>query len=268
MFSSTKSGRIKISRLLIGGAIVLFLLLSLDQVFYLVENRSREGFISETEPVAGQALFPTNGQIFRYDVRPRTDSIMTYWAEVWRDGRLEPELSQAFYHIPDQERHVDRYLQFAMENGSSGSAHPSWTWAVEEVKTEKNGLFYEGKWLKFSLGQAKISKFGATYSAVPDSMSESLKAVCVPGATSNWVSSWRKIGRWRIEPGKIYTLLEIQCGAKDPVIANAGEGKRVGSLIYLKVRFDPTTVYAGNGRPFVECHPLGSIAENSGKYGL
>ena len=166
---------------------------------------------------------------------------MIYWTEVWLDDKLEPEISEAFYHnyLPDRERDLEHYLRFTMENvftmenGAASSSHPRWLWTNESVKTEKKmGLFYEGKWLKFNLGKIETSTTGAAVSTPTDAMKESLmKAVCDPGAASNWVTSRRKIGRWRIEPGKIITLLEIQCGDKDPVIANAGERKRVGGLI-------------------------------------
>ena len=267
MFSSTKPGRIKISRLLIAATIALLMLLSLDHLLYLAEKRNREGFISETEPVAGQGEFPANGKIFRYAVRASTDYMMTYWAEARRDGKLEPELSQAFYYMPDQKRDLERYLQFTMENGEAGSSHPRWSWTNVSINTEKKtGLFYEGKWLKFSLGNTATLTSSTTISVVPDAMRESLKAVCDPGAAYKWVSSRGKVGRWRIEPGKIITLLEIQCSDKGPVVANVRDGERVGSLIYLKVRFDPATgirrQYGG------ENGARGSIVSDPGKYGL
>jgi hypothetical protein len=266
MFSSTKPGRIKISRLLIATTIVLFLLLSLDRLLYLAEKRNREGFISETEPVAGQGEFPANGQIFRYEVMARKDYMMTYWTEVWSDGKLDSELSQAFYYMPGQEGDLEHYLRFTMENGDASSSAPRWSWTHESINSEKKtGLFYEGKWLKFSLGNTATLKSSTTISIVPDAMRESLKAVCDPRAASNWVSSRRKIGRWRIEPGKIITLLEIRCGDKDPVVANARDGKRVGSLVYLKVRFDPAKV---GSAPLGGAGARGSIVGDSGKYGL
>jgi hypothetical protein len=280
MFSSIRPGRIKLSRLLIATAIVLVLLLSLDHLLYLAERRYQEEFISETEPVAGQGEFPTNGSIFRYKVMTRKYYMMIYWAEVWRDGKLEPQISEAFYYMPGRELHLEHYLRFNMEseftieNGAASSSRPRWSWTNESIKTEKKtGLFYEGKWLKLNLGKTETSKSGTTISTAPDAMKESLrKAVCDPGAASNWVTSRRKIGRWRIEPGKIITLLEIQCGDKDPVIANAGERKRVGGLIYLKVRFDPITESSGqfteSSGQSGETSSMGSIVKDPEKYGL
>jgi len=282
MFSSIKPGRIKISRLLIATTIVLVLLLSLDRLLYLVERRNQEESISEAEPVAGQGEFPTNGPIFRYKVMTRKYYRMIYWTEVWRDDKLEPEISEAFYYnyMPGRERDLELYLRFTMENvftmenGAASSSHPRWLWTNESVKTEKKtGLFYEGKWLKFSLGKTETSTSGVAVSTPTDAMKESLmKAVCDPGAASNWVTSRRKIGRWRIEPGNIITLLEIQCGDKDPVIANAGERKRVGGLIYLKVRFDPITESSGqfteSSGQSGETSSMGSIVKDPEKYGL
>jgi hypothetical protein len=275
MFSSIKPRRIKISRPLIATTIVLVLLLTLDRLLYLAERRNQEEFISETEPAAGQGEFPTNGPIYRYKVMTRKYYRMIYWAGVWRDDKLEPEISEAFYYnyMPGRERDLEHYLRFNMENeltlenGAVSSSHPRWSWTNESIKTEKKtGLFYEGKWLKFSLGKTETSKSGTTLFTTPDAMRESLmKAVCDPGTASNWVTSRRKISRWHIEPGKIITLLEIQCGNKYPVIANAGERKRVGGLIYLKVRFDPIT--ASSDR-IGETGRIGSIVKEPEKYGL
>jgi hypothetical protein len=98
MSSSIKPGRIKISRPLMTTTIVLVLLLSLDRLLYLAERRNQEESISEAEPVAGQGEFPTNGPIFRYKVMTRNFYRIIYWTEVWRDDKLEPEISEAFYY--------------------------------------------------------------------------------------------------------------------------------------------------------------------------
>ncbi|MBO0861519.1 MAG: hypothetical protein J2P21_24125 [Chloracidobacterium sp.] len=77
---------------------------------------------------------------------------------------------------------------------------------------------------------------------------------------SSTKSGWIKISRLLIG-GAIVLLLLLSLDQVFYLV-------EIGSIIYLKVRFDPATGNAGNGIPFVECHPLVSIAENSGKFGL